>query len=39
MWQMYRMTGDAPGALLIAPEWTRNKKRVLNTLNRKINDP
>lgn len=36
---LHRMTGDAPGALLIAPEWTRNKKRVLNTLNRKINDP
>jgi radical SAM protein (TIGR01212 family) len=36
---LHRMTGDAPGALLIAPEWTRNKKRVLNTLNRRINDP
>ena len=33
---VHRMTGDAPGRLLIAPEWTRNKKRVLNTINRKI---
>ena len=32
-----RMTGDAPGRLLLAPEWTRIKKRVLNTLNRAIN--
>ena len=31
---LHRMTGDAPGKLLIAPEWTRNKKKVLNTLNR-----
>ena len=28
---LHRMTGDAPGRLLIAPEWTRNKKRVVNT--------
>ena len=34
---MHRMTGDAPGPLLIAPEWTRNKKKVLNTINRKLN--
>ena len=27
---LHRMTGDAPGKLLIAPEWTRNKKKVLN---------
>ena len=33
---LHRMTGDAPGKLLIAPEWTRNKKRVLNTINRAI---
>lgn len=33
---LHRMTGDAPGKLLIAPEWTRNKKKVLNTLNRAI---
>ncbi len=33
---LHRMTGDAPGKLLMAPEWTRNKKRVLNTLNQAI---
>ena len=36
---LHRMTGDAPGKLLIAPEWTRNKKRVLNTINRRIETP
>ena len=36
---LHRMTGDAPGKLLIAPEWTRSKKRVLNTINRKIETP
>lgn len=36
---VHRMTGDAPGRLLIAPEWTRNKKRVLNTINRKLKTP
>ena len=33
---IHRLTGDAPGSLLIAPEWTRNKKRVLNAVNREI---
>lgn len=33
---LHRMTGDAPGKLLIAPEWTRSKKKVLNTLNQAI---
>ena len=33
---IHRLTGDAPGKLLIAPEWTRNKKRVLNAVNREI---
>ena len=33
---LHRMTGDGPGKLLIAPEWTRNKKKVLNTINAKI---
>ncbi len=33
---LHRMTGDAPGKLLMAPEWTRNKKKVLNTLNQAI---
>ena len=33
---IHRMTGDGPGSLLIAPEWTRNKKKVLNTINRRL---
>ena len=33
---LHRITGDAPGPLLLAPEWTRNKKRVLNTVNRAL---
>ena len=33
---IHRLTGDAPGKLLIAPEWTRNKKKVLNAVNREI---
>ena len=33
---VHRLTGDAPGPLLIAPEWTRNKKRVLNTIRRAL---
>ena len=33
----HRVTGDAPGKLLLAPEWTRNKKRVLNTIHTRIN--
>lgn len=33
---LHRMTGDGPKRLLIGPEWTRDKKHVLNTLNRAI---
>ena len=33
---LHRMTGDGPGNLLIAPAWVRNKKKVLNTINRLI---
>ena len=32
---LHRMTGDGPGDLLIAPDWVRNKKKVLNTINKK----
>ena len=32
----HRITGDGPGKLLLAPEWTRNKKRVLNCLNARL---
>ena len=35
---IHRMTGDGPGYLLIAPEWIRNKKKVLNTINRKMRE-
>ena len=33
---LHRMTGDGPRALLLAPLWCLDKKRVLNTMNRKI---
>ena len=33
---IHRMTGDGPRELLIEPQWIRDKKRVLNMLNRKI---
>ena len=33
---IHRMTGDAPGPLLLAPDWTRNKKKVLNTIRRRL---
>ncbi len=32
---LHRMTGDGPGDLLIAPDWVRNKKKVLNTIRKK----
>ena len=34
----HRVTGDGPGKLLIAPDWTRNKKRVLNTINARLRE-
>ena len=33
---VHRLTGDGPGNLLIAPEWVRNKKKVLNTIHRRL---
>ena len=33
---LHRMTGDGPRRLLIAPLWSLDKKRVLNTLNRQV---
>ena len=33
---LHRMTGDGPRKLLIEPKWSLDKKRVLNTLNKKI---
>lgn len=36
---IHRMTGDGPKKLLIAPDWTRDKKKVLNTINRRLREP
>ena len=33
---VHRLTGDGPKKLLIAPLWSADKKRVLNTLRREI---
>lgn len=35
---IHRMTGDGPRKILIAPLWTLDKKRVLNTINRKLRE-
>ena len=34
---IHRMTGDGDKKILIAPEWSGDKKNVLNTLNRVLN--
>lgn len=33
---VHRITGDGPKSLLIAPEWSADKKRVLNTIHREM---
>ncbi len=33
---VHRLTGDGPKKLLIAPQWTGDKKRVLNTIYREL---
>ena len=33
---IHRLTGDGPKRLLLAPLWTADKKRVLNTINREM---
>lgn len=35
---IHRMTGDGSKKLLIAPEWSKDKKRVLNTLQKKLRE-
>ena len=35
---VHRLTGDAPKALLVAPEWSGNKKDVLNSLRRVLEE-
>ena len=33
---IHRVTGDGPKSLLIAPDWSRNKRNVLNTLHQRM---
>lgn len=35
---VHRLTGDGPKRLLIAPQWSGDKKRVLNAINRALRD-
>ena len=35
---IHRLTGDGPKKLLLAPEWSGNKKLVLNTLTRRFKE-
>jgi radical SAM protein (TIGR01212 family) len=34
---VHRLTGDGPKNLLLAPLWSADKKRVLNTIRRELN--
>ncbi len=33
---VYRLTGDGPKSILAAPEWTANKRAVINYINRRF---
>ena len=33
---VYRLTGDGPKRILAAPEWTKNKRAVINYINRRF---
>ena len=33
---VYRLTGDGPKSFLAAPEWTKNKRAVINYINRRF---
>lgn len=35
---IHRLTGDGPKSLLIAPEWTKNKRMVLNLMQKYMKD-
>ncbi len=35
---IHRLTGDGPKRLLIAPEWSADKKKTLNTINRALRE-
>lgn len=34
---IHRITGDGPKSLLLAPDWSRNKRHVLNTIHQTFN--
>ena len=36
---VHRLTGDGPKSLLIAPAWSGDKKRVLNTIRKRLDLP
>lgn len=33
---IHRFTGDGPKSILLAPEWTSNKRAVVNYINRRF---
>ena len=33
---IHRFTGDGPKKILLAPEWTKNKRQVVNYINRRF---
>ena len=35
---IHRLTGDGPRSLLIAPLWSTDKKRVLNTMQKRLKE-
>ena len=35
---IHRLTGDGPKSLLLAPAWSADKKRVINTMRKWISD-
>lgn len=35
---IHRLTGDGPRKLLVAPIWSTDKKRVLNTINKRLKE-
>ena len=35
---IHRLTGDGPRKLLIAPLWSTDKKRVLNTIDKRLKE-
>ena len=35
---IHRLTGDGPRKLLVAPLWSTDKKRVLNTIQKRLNE-